>query len=191
MTSQNVSSQALRVSGAWGRLVASSFSLRPSAFRLRMPSLSLHNSEIIFHNSHLPLFKPFRIAAYALITAFCLLPSELHAQGCAMCYTSASAAQSTAKQALANGTLILFLPPMVIIAIITVVLFKYRNKYRDPSFFRSSESTIRNPISTDAEPASGIPPEESLQLASELRCLENDGDMVAVDHGSTDKLYQR
>lgn len=68
-----------------------------------------------------------------LFSFWCLLPSILRAQGCAMCYTSASAARSTAKTALANGTLILLAPPMLFFALITVVVYRYRNKYRDES----------------------------------------------------------
>jgi len=48
-----------------------------------------------------------------------------------MCYTSASAAKAGAKEALANGTLILLIPPMVFFALITVVVYKFRNKFRE------------------------------------------------------------
>ena len=48
-----------------------------------------------------------------------------------MCYTSASAAKAGAKEALANGVLILLVPPMVFFAVITVVVYMYRNKFRD------------------------------------------------------------
>lgn len=48
-----------------------------------------------------------------------------------MCYTSASAAREGAKNALANGTLILLAPPMLFFALIIVVLYRYRNKFRD------------------------------------------------------------
>lgn len=73
---------------------------------------------------------------FCLLLAYCLQPTVLNAQGCAMCYTSASAAQSGAKNALANGTLILFVPPMVFFALITVVLYMYRNKFRETSVAR-------------------------------------------------------
>jgi hypothetical protein len=82
--------------------------------------------------------QPWRLAllllAFCVLTfafALCFLPAPLHAQGCAMCYTSASAARSTAKEALANGTLILLIPPMVFFALITVVVYRYRNRYRE------------------------------------------------------------
>jgi hypothetical protein len=50
-----------------------------------------------------------------------------------MCYTSASAARSGAKEALANGVLILLVPPMVFFALITVVVYMYRNRFRELS----------------------------------------------------------
>jgi hypothetical protein len=50
-----------------------------------------------------------------------------------MCYTSASAARSTAKTALADGTLILLVPPLVFFALIGVVLYRYRNRFREIS----------------------------------------------------------
>ena len=50
-----------------------------------------------------------------------------------MCYNSASAAKAGAKEALANGVLILLVPPMVFFALITVVVYRYRNKFRETS----------------------------------------------------------
>ena len=77
--------------------------------------------------------------AFCLLTfafAFCLLPTVLSAQGCAMCYNSASAAKAGAKEALANGVLILLVPPMVFFVLIAVVVYLYRNKFRDTSVVR-------------------------------------------------------
>jgi hypothetical protein len=79
--------------------------------------------------------------AFCVLTfafAFCLLPTVLSAQGCAMCYNSASAAKAGAKEALANGVLILLVPPMVFFALITVVVYMYRNKFRETSVVRRS-----------------------------------------------------
>jgi len=100
--------------------------------------------------THYPLpFTLFRAAFCLLLTAYCLLPTALHAQGCAMCYTSASAARAGAKEALANGVLILLVPPMVFFALFTVVVYIYRNKYRDSSFVTSHWSF--DPDSVDRE----------------------------------------
>jgi len=79
---------------------------------------------------------PFAFCLLTFAFALFLLPGVLHAQGCAMCYTSASAAKAGAKEALANGVLILLVPPMVFFALITVVVYKYRDKFRDPANWR-------------------------------------------------------
>jgi len=77
-----------------------------------------------------------------LLTAYCLLPTVLSAQGCAMCYNSASAAKAGAQEALANGVLILLVPPMVFFAMITVVVYMYRNKFRETSVVSGGELPI-------------------------------------------------
>ena len=87
-------------------------------------------------------FRGLPSALCLLLTAYCLLPSVLHAQGCAMCYTSASAARSGAKEALANGVLILLVPPMVFFAVITVVVYLYRNKFRESSVVTRSGDRV-------------------------------------------------
>lgn len=95
--------------------------------------------------------------AFCLLTfAFCLLPAELHAQGCAMCYTSASAARSGAKEALANGVLILLVPPMVFFALITVVVYRYRNKFRETSKWQPEHERELQELLADLTPAKGI-----------------------------------
>ena len=80
--------------------------------------------------------------AFCVLTfafAFCLLPTVLSAQGCAMCYTSAAAARTGAKEALANGVLILLVPPMVFFVLIGVVVYRYRNRFRESYVVRSGE----------------------------------------------------
>ena len=59
-----------------------------------------------------------------------------------MCYNSASAAKAGAKEALANGTLILLAPPLVFLAMIAVVVYRYRNRFRETSVVRSGELPI-------------------------------------------------
>jgi heme/copper-type cytochrome/quinol oxidase subunit 2 len=70
-----------------------------------------------------------------------------------MCYTSASAAKSAAKQALFNGTLILLVPPVLIFAIIIVVIFRYRNKFRDVPDWRPQHDRELREMLSDLEPA--------------------------------------
>lgn len=75
----------------------------------------------------------FALCVLTFAFSVCLLPAVLNAQGCAMCYTSAASARAGAKEALANGVLILLVPPMLFFALISVVIYRYRNKYRDAS----------------------------------------------------------
>jgi hypothetical protein len=42
-------------------------------------------------------------------------------------------ARAGAKEALANGVLILLVPPMVFFVLIAVVVYRYRNKFREMS----------------------------------------------------------
>ena len=53
----------------------------------------------------------------------------VYAQGCAMCYTSASAAKAGAIHALRSGILILIVPVLVMCAGISVVIYRSRNRF--------------------------------------------------------------
>ena len=86
---------------------------------------------------------PFAFCILTFAFAFFLLPAVLHAQGCAMCYTSASAAKAGAQEALANGVLILLVPPMVFFALIAVVVYRHRNKFRELSVVSGPLSVAR------------------------------------------------
>jgi hypothetical protein len=175
--------QAARINESWWHPICSPLSFDDSKFRIQNSKFTLYPLSVTLVRS----------TACLLLAAYCLMPTVVHAQGCAMCYTSASAAQSTAKQALANGTLILLVPPVLFFAVITVVLYLYRNKYRDESFARNSESTIRSLISADAQLPAGNSPADSLRISTELRYLENDSTMMAADDGQRpmDKVYQK
>jgi heme/copper-type cytochrome/quinol oxidase subunit 2 len=88
--------------------------------------------------------------------ALTFFPVVAHAQGCAMCYTSASAARAGAKEALANGVLILLAPPMVFFALITVVVYRYRNKFRDTADWRSEHDRELKELLVELAPADGV-----------------------------------
>ena len=55
------------------------------------------------------------------------MPVAAQAQGCVMCYTSASAAKKAGMEALQNGVFILFFPPLLIFAAILWQTFHRRN----------------------------------------------------------------
>ena len=52
-----------------------------------------------------------------------------HAQGCAMCYTTAAAAKAGALQALRSGILILLVPALTMFAGIFVVIYRFRDRF--------------------------------------------------------------
>jgi len=52
-----------------------------------------------------------------------------HAQGCAMCYTSAAASKAGALHALRSGILILLVPVLAMCAGIFVVIYRSRNRF--------------------------------------------------------------
>lgn len=104
-----------------------------------------------------------------------------------MCYTSASAAQSTAKQALANGTLILLVPPMVFFALITVVLYLYRNKYRETSLVTGPSPLAEGRWTDDPIQHTGNSRNEGMEFAAELEYLEEETVVLAKDKGTKDE----
>jgi hypothetical protein len=73
-----------------------------------------------------------------------------------MCYNSASAAKAGAKEALANGVLILLVPPMVFFGLISVVVYKYRNKFRDPVNWRPEHDRELQEWLAELAPVNGI-----------------------------------
>ena len=99
---------------------------------------------------------PFALCVLTFALFVPLLPTILNAQGCAMCYNSASAAKAGAKEALANGVLILLVPPMVFFGLISVVVYKYRNKFRDPVNWRPEHDRELQELLADLAPVNGI-----------------------------------
>jgi hypothetical protein len=65
----------------------------------------------------------------AAVTGLLFFSAQAYAQGCAMCYTSASAARAGAIQALRSGILILLVPPLAMFAGIFVVIYRSRNRF--------------------------------------------------------------
>jgi len=63
------------------------------------------------------------------IAALLSYSSLIYAQGCAMCYTSASAAKAGALHALRSGILILLLPVLAMCSGISVVIYRSRDRF--------------------------------------------------------------
>ena len=84
--------------------------------------------------------RPYARLALAAAASGLLSPTAAAAQGCVMCYQSASAAKQAGIQALANGVLILLIPPLVMAA--AIVWRTYRASQRDAAEM-DSESGLR------------------------------------------------
>jgi hypothetical protein len=71
---------------------------------------------------------PTRWLAGGITAAIALaIPVAAQAQGCAMCYTSASAAKKAGMEALQNGVFILLFPPLLLFAAILWQTFHRRS----------------------------------------------------------------
>ena len=73
--------------------------------------------------------RPYARLALAAATSGLMSPTAAAAQGCAMCYQSASAAKQAGIQALENGVLILLVPPLLIFA--AIIWRTFRASERD------------------------------------------------------------
>ena len=65
----------------------------------------------------------------AAAVAALLSPSALFAQGCAMCYQTAAGSGAQFIQALRHGILIMFFPPILIMAAILYAAYRKRNQF--------------------------------------------------------------
>lgn len=74
----------------------------------------------------------------AVALALFVSPTALFAQGCAMCYQTAASSGSQFIQALRHGILIMFFPPVLIMALIYYAAYRKRNQFNGernvPSF---------------------------------------------------------
>jgi hypothetical protein len=64
--------------------------------------------------------------------ALSAIPLPATAQSCALCYTQASSAGGRMIEALKSGILILIIPPTLTSIAMAFVMYRNRNRYRDP-----------------------------------------------------------
>ena len=68
------------------------------------------------------------------VLAAALVPAKAaFAQGCALCYSDASATSPQAQAALRHGILILLIPPMMIFSGLFALLYRRRNVHHEAS----------------------------------------------------------
>jgi len=72
-----------------------------------------------------------RVVELSAGLAMVLKPVLLHAQGCAMCYTSAAAAKTAAIEALRNGILVLLIPPVLMTTAIFALALCRQDRFND------------------------------------------------------------
>ncbi len=77
-----------------------------------------------------------------------------YAQGCAMCYTSASAAKASAIQALRSGILILLIPSLLIFAATAVLVIRRRNQFNEAPDWTDEQDRELDEFLAGMEPAS-------------------------------------
>ena len=96
----------------------------------------------------------------AALMASLVIPMALGAQSCPLCYQSAASGGPHLLQALRNGVLIMFFPPLLIFGAIFYAAYRKRNQ------FNSTESATRIEFEFD-EPECG--PEASFDDGARLQ----------------------
>src|ERR1700740_2366123 len=76
-------------------------------------------------------------------------PSALSAQGCAMCYQSAASAGAQFIQALRHGILIMFFPPILIMAAILYAAYRKRNQFNCVDGAATSDVALEEDFAPD------------------------------------------
>ncbi|HZP02036.1 MAG TPA: hypothetical protein VFD30_17255 [Terriglobia bacterium] len=72
-----------------------------------------------------------RMTSLLTVAVGTLAASPVWAQGCALCYNTASAAGSRGIAALRHGILILMIPPVIIFGVVCFFTLRGRNRFND------------------------------------------------------------
>jgi hypothetical protein len=70
------------------------------------------------------------------------LPLPAFSQNCALCYTQAASAGARMIQALRSGILVLIVPPTLMWAVVTVILYRKRNQFRQVDYTLESDRSL-------------------------------------------------
>ncbi len=86
---------------------------------------------------------PLRLMGIALVgLAILALPLPAFSQNCALCYTQAASAGARMIQALRSGILVLIVPPTLMWAVVTVILYRKRNQFRQVDYTLESDRSL-------------------------------------------------
>jgi hypothetical protein len=113
--------------------------------RIGEPSFQFRSSS--FHFPFSGFFPRWRSRLALLVVAVITFGASrmAHAQGCAMCYTSASAARAGAIQALRSGILILLIPTLLVFAATAVLVIRRRNQFNEiPDWTQDHDRELRD-----------------------------------------------
>jgi hypothetical protein len=84
-----------------------------------------------------------RLMGIALVgLAILALPLPAFSQNCALCYTQAASAGARMIQALRSGILVLIVPPTLMWAVVTVILHRKRNQFRQVDHTLESDRSL-------------------------------------------------
>ncbi len=87
--------------------------------------------------------SPLRLMGIALVgLAILTLPLPAFSQNCALCYTQAASAGARMIQALRSGILVLIVPPTLMWAVVTVILYRKRNQFRQVDYTLESDRSL-------------------------------------------------
>jgi hypothetical protein len=78
-----------------------------------------------------------------------LSPSALFAQGCAMCYQTAAGSGAQFIQALRHGILIMFFPPILIMAAIFYAAYRKRNQFNSVGGVAGGDVALEEDLTPD------------------------------------------
>jgi hypothetical protein len=86
---------------------------------------------------------PLRLMGIALVgLAILALPLPAFSQNCALCYPQAASAGARMIQALRSGILVLIVPPTLMWAVVTVILYRKRNQFRQVDYTFESDRSL-------------------------------------------------
>jgi hypothetical protein len=87
--------------------------------------------------------RPLRLTGIALVAlAILTLPLPAFSQNCALCYTQAASAGARMIEALRSGILVLIIPPTLMWFVVTVILYRKRNQFRQVDYTLKSNRSL-------------------------------------------------